>query len=176
MSLTSLSFLIPNLSSAQGLCAKFHLQGFSPAGVCRESRGICLSRDTAPTSQGPTPSQLKLCGLWRCLSMPTGVGLAPLGPLGLRACGDTIPWSWQDHSLPAVCAVTRSEPLHLLQLPNLCSDPWLGDMAVFCDPQPIPAVSPLPPRCLHTPEVLPLWSFRSWGCLHSVSLHLTWDN
>lgn len=117
MSLTSLSFLAPNLSSVQGLCAQLHLQGFSTTGVCRGPRGICLPPDTAPTSQGPTTAQLKLCGLWRCLSMPAGVGPAPLGALGLCACGDTIPRPWQDHPLPAMCTVTRSEPLHLPQLP-----------------------------------------------------------
>lgn len=118
MSLTSLSFLAPNLSSVQGLCAQLHLQGFSTTGVCRGPRGICLPPDTAPTSQGPTTAQLKLCSLWRCLSMPAGVGPAPLGALGLCACGDTIPWPWQDHPLPVVCKVTRSEPLYLPQLPT----------------------------------------------------------
>lgn len=142
VSLTSLSFLVPNLSSAQGLCAKLHIQGFSPAGVCRGSRGICLSPDTAPTSQGPTPTQLKLCGLWRCLSVPAGVGLAPLGPLGLCACGDTISWSWQDYPLPAVCAVTRSDPFTCLSSLTYAVLHGWGDVAVFCDPQPIPAISP----------------------------------
>lgn len=126
VSLTSLSFLALHLSSVQGLCAQLYLQGFRTAGVCRGPRGICLPPDTAPASQGPASTQLKLCGLWRCLSMPAGAGPAPLGALGLCACGDTIPWPWQDHPLPAVCTVTRSEPLHLPQLPDLGRNPWLG--------------------------------------------------
>lgn len=113
--------LLPqSFSLVQGLCTQFHLQGFSPAGVCRGSRGICLSPDTAPTSQGPTPTQLKFCSLWRCLSMPAGVGSAPLGPLGLCTCGDTIPWSWQDCPLPAVCALTRVSTTQ----PVPCLGPW----------------------------------------------------
>lgn len=106
-------FLTPTSPSAQGLCTQFHLQGFSAAGVCRGPRNISLPTDTAPTSEGPTPAQLKLCGLWRHLGMPAGAGTTPLGSLGLRACGDTIPGPWQDHSLPAVCAATRSGAPHL---------------------------------------------------------------
>lgn len=60
--------------------------------------------------------------------MPAGAGPAPLGPLGLCTRGDTIPWSWQDCPLPAVCALTRLESLP--QLPNLCSDPCLGIMGL----------------------------------------------
>lgn len=107
-----LSFFYPHLPSAQGLCAQLYLQGFSTAGMCGEPWGVGLPTDIAPTSQGPTSAQLKLCVLWRCLSMPAGAGTAPLGALGLRACGDTIPGSWQDHPLPAVCAVARSEGPH----------------------------------------------------------------
>lgn len=105
----TLCFLTPKLSSAQGLCAQLHLQGFSTVGVCGGPRGIRLPPDTSPTSQGPTPAQLQLCGMWRCLGMPAGASTAPLGALGLRARGDTIPGLWQDRPLPAVCAVARSE-------------------------------------------------------------------
>ncbi|XP_070336376.1 transmembrane protein 8B isoform X3 [Odocoileus virginianus] len=59
-----------SLSPVQGLRAQLHLQGFSTAGVCGGPWGIRLPLDPAPTSQGPTPAQLKLRGLWRSLECP----------------------------------------------------------------------------------------------------------
>ena len=52
--------------------------------------------------------------------MPAGAGTAPLGALGLRARGDTIPGPRQDRPLPAVRVAARSEALHLPQPPGLC--------------------------------------------------------
>lgn len=52
--------------------------------------------------------------------MPAGAGTAPLGALGLRACGDTIQGPRQDRPLPAVRVAARSEALHLPQPPGLC--------------------------------------------------------
>ncbi|VCX40709.1 unnamed protein product [Gulo gulo] len=109
-----------SLSTVQGLCAQLYLQGFSTAGMCGEPWGIGLPPDVASTSQGPTPAQLKLFVLWRCLGVPAGAGTAPLGALGLRACGDPIPGSWQDCPLPAVCAVARVPTAQLVPCPR----PW----------------------------------------------------
>lgn len=143
----TLCFLTPKLSSAQGLCAQLHLQGFSTVGVCGGPRGIRLPPDTSPTPQGPTPAQLKLFGMWRCLSMPAGASTAPLGPLGLRACGDTIPGLRQDHPLPALCAVARSEA-HICPSHPACVDicDWeeAGNGAMSITPLPSPYNLPDP--------------------------------
>lgn len=177
--LCTLSFLTSNLPSAQGLCAQLHLQGFSAAGVRGGPRGIRLPPDAAPTSQGPTPAQLKLCGLWRCLGMPAGAGTAPVGALGLRACGDTIPGPWQDRLLPAVCAVARSEAPHLRQPPSLCQLLWLGggrhsgcvhwSLATCLRP-------PRPSPGSFTRQSPPTWSFKSLEDHQIFSWYLTWGS
>lgn len=170
-------FLIPNLPSAQGLCAQLHLQGFSTAGVCGGPRGTRLPPDTAPTSQGPTPAQLKLCGLRRCLSMPAGAGSAPLGALGLRARGDTIPGPGQDHPLPAVCAVARSEaptpapatrPVPISVGRKRQQAWWLCSLVLG----PIPLASPMPPGSL--PQSPLPWCCKSLEGLQVLFWCLTW--
>ncbi|XP_012909211.1 transmembrane protein 8B isoform X6 [Mustela putorius furo] len=52
--------------------------------------------------------------------VPAGAGTAPLGALGLRACGDPIPGSWQDCPVPAVRAVARVPTAQ----PVPCPRPW----------------------------------------------------
>ena len=87
--------------------------------------------------------------------MPAGAGTAPLGALGLRACGDTIPGSRQDCPLPAVRVAARSEAPRLLQPAGLCWHPWLeeaGVRAVLTGPRPCPCDLPDTTQLPYSPK------------------------
>lgn len=77
--------------------------------------------------------------------MPAGASAAPLGALGLRACGDTVPGLWQDHPLPAVCAVARSEA-HICPSHPACVDicDWEEACMVAVTTAPLPCPYNLP--------------------------------
>lgn len=98
--------------------------------------------------------------------MPAGASTASLGALGLRACGDTIPGLWQDHPLPAVCAVARSEA-HICPSHPACVDicDWgeAGMVAMSIAPLPCPYNLPDPhPGSFTLPEAPPLGACSHW--------------
>lgn len=109
--------------------------------------------------------------------MPAGAGTAPLGALGLRACGDTIPGPWQDHPLPAVCEAARSEAPHLPHYPacvDICGWEELGVVAVFTAPLLCPYYLPDPTQAPSHSLKHPHLELQVIGRPSDQFLHLSW--